>query len=67
MEELSQWVILKTKEHFDEARHENKDKFNDLDLDGNGILNWNEYLVQFLEENGFDRYGITATCITLFR
>ena len=48
--------MLKTKEHFDEARHDNKDKFQKLDSNHDGILTWNEYLVEFLGNKKYDRY-----------
>ena len=55
VQELKNWVQQKTKEHFEEARHESKEKFHKFDLDKDGILTWNEYLVEFLVAKGFNR------------
>jgi len=53
--ELTDWVLLKTKEHFEEARHDNEGRFKKLDIDHNGVLTWNEYMVEFLGNKDFDR------------
>jgi len=53
--ELSSWVLSKTREHFEEAKHESAEKFRKLDTDGDKKLSWNEYLVEFLAQRNFDK------------
>ena len=36
VDELEDWIVLKTNEHFEEARKENQDIFESLDDDNNG-------------------------------
>uniref|UniRef100_H2ZFS5 EF-hand domain-containing protein n=1 Tax=Ciona savignyi TaxID=51511 RepID=H2ZFS5_CIOSA len=53
--ELSKWVLHKTKEHFEEAKLASEHKFNELDNDKDGSVSWNEYLVEFLGRRNFNR------------
>lgn len=52
--ELAAWVLTKTREHFDHAKLANKEKFQQLDSDENGLLEWEEYLIEFIAQKGLD-------------
>ncbi|XP_013883617.1 45 kDa calcium-binding protein [Austrofundulus limnaeus] len=52
--ELQEWIMEKTKEHFQEAMKENKNSFSAVDPDGDGYVTWNEYKIKFLASKGFD-------------
>uniref|UniRef100_H2ZFS3 EF-hand domain-containing protein n=1 Tax=Ciona savignyi TaxID=51511 RepID=H2ZFS3_CIOSA len=56
--ELSKWVLHKTKEHFEEAKLASEHKFNELDNDKDGSVSWNEYLVEFLGRRNFNRQEV---------
>jgi len=51
-DELADWVLKKTIEHFDEARNENKIKFDLLDVNNDSLLDWNEFLMGFFSNKG---------------
>uniref|UniRef100_A0A1A8UTK6 45 kDa calcium-binding protein n=1 Tax=Nothobranchius furzeri TaxID=105023 RepID=A0A1A8UTK6_NOTFU len=57
--EMQQWIMEKTKEHFEEAMMENKNSFHAVDPDGDGFVTWNEYRIKFLASKGFDEKEVS--------
>lgn len=58
VEELTVWVLTKTREHFYEARMNIEKTFEKLDRDKDGNLTWNEFVSHFLAAKGFDKEKI---------
>ncbi|KAJ8021397.1 45 kDa calcium-binding protein [Holothuria leucospilota] len=58
MDELIEWITLKTKEHFQEAVQSSKTVFPKVDTDGDGKLTWDEYTLQFLKQRGYSKKKI---------
>ena len=56
--ELSEWVLQKTKEHFDEAQRNNEQRFIASDINGDGQVNWIEWKAGFLYQHGVLPSGI---------
>ncbi|CAH1240205.1 SDF4 [Branchiostoma lanceolatum] len=54
-QELQNWILSKTQEHFQEAEQENSKHFQEVDQNKDGTLHWDEYRLQFLESRGYDR------------
>ncbi|XP_035697091.1 45 kDa calcium-binding protein-like [Branchiostoma floridae] len=54
-QELQDWILRKTQEHFQEAEQENSKHFQEVDQNKDGNLHWDEYRLQFLESRGYDR------------
>ena len=50
--ELCEWVLSKTKEHFDEAQRMNDQRFMSADIDRDGELTWSEFKAGFLYQHG---------------
>ncbi|XP_077313698.1 45 kDa calcium-binding protein [Lithobates pipiens] len=53
-QEMQQWIMDKTEEHFKEAVKENKLHFQAVDPDGDGHVSWDEYKIKFLASKGFN-------------
>jgi len=53
-DELALWVLTKTREHFDSAKQKCLEKFQQLDSDQNGLLEWEEYLIEYIAQKGLD-------------
>ncbi|XP_035214389.1 45 kDa calcium-binding protein-like isoform X2 [Stegodyphus dumicola] len=55
VEELEIWIMNKVKEHFHRAVRDNFLIFTSLDKDHNGRVSWEEYHVNFMIEQGFNK------------
>lgn len=56
--ELAEWVLQKTKEHFDEAQRNNEQRFVAADINGDSQVNWIEWKAGFLYQHGVLPSGI---------
>ena len=54
-DELADWVQMKTIEHFKEAKESTQEVFTDLDINGDALLSWDEFLLGYLTKRGFDK------------
>ncbi|XP_068096691.1 45 kDa calcium-binding protein [Hyperolius riggenbachi] len=57
-QEMQNWIMEKTEEHFKEAVKENKLHFRAVDPDGDGFVSWDEYKIKFLASKGFNEEEI---------
>ncbi|KFM70938.1 calcium-binding protein, partial [Stegodyphus mimosarum] len=55
VEELEIWIMNKVKEHFQRAVRDNFLIFTSLDKDHNGRVSWEEFHVNFMIEQGFNK------------
>lgn len=55
LDELETWMIQKVKEHFQTAVRDNYLIFTSLDKDHNGRVTWNEYHINFMIQQGFNK------------
>ncbi|GFS44604.1 45 kDa calcium-binding protein [Nephila pilipes] len=53
--ELETWISNKVKEHFQKAVRENFLIFTSLDKDHNGRVSWDEYHINYMIEQGFNK------------
>ncbi|XP_071946112.1 45 kDa calcium-binding protein-like [Antedon mediterranea] len=53
--ELANWIFSRTEEHYQKAIAKNKDIFPKVDKDGDGIIHWPEYRLQFLTSRGYTK------------
>ena len=58
--ELANWVMAKTKEHFDEAQRTNDQRFQSADLNNDGLLTWAEFKAGFLYQHGVLPPGVST-------
>lgn len=52
-EELNEWMIKKVKEHVEEAKRDNDNVFEHLDIDKDGKVTWTEFSIHFLLAKGY--------------
>ncbi|XP_033107616.1 45 kDa calcium-binding protein-like [Anneissia japonica] len=53
--ELTNWIFSRTEEHYAKAIKKNKEIFPKVDKDGDGIIHWPEYRLQFLTSRGYTK------------
>ncbi|XP_077998649.1 45 kDa calcium-binding protein-like [Glandiceps talaboti] len=51
--ELTDWISMKTEEHYAEAKEENTKTFPMFDPNKDGKITWDEYRIYFLKERGY--------------